>query len=44
MFIHFGAYAVSARGEWVKSTERLTTVQYQKYINEFNPVDFDARA
>ena len=44
MFIHFGAYAVPARGEWVKSTEKLTTVQYQKYINEFNPVDFDARA
>lgn len=44
MFIHFGAYAVPARGEWVKSNERLTTEQYQKYIDEFNPVDFDAKA
>lgn len=43
MFIHFGAYAVAARGEWVKSNERLTTEQYQKYVDAFNPVDFDAR-
>jgi alpha-L-fucosidase len=44
MFIHFGAYAVPGRGEWVKSNERLTTEQYQKYIDDFNPVDFDAKA
>ncbi|MCK9639968.1 MAG: alpha-L-fucosidase [Prolixibacteraceae bacterium] len=44
MFIHFGAYAVPARGEWVKSRERLTTEQYQKYIDDFNPIDFDAKA
>lgn len=44
MFIHFGAYAVPARGEWVKSTERLTTETYQKYVDEFNPKDFDAKA
>ena len=43
MFIHFGAYAVAARGEWVKSNEEITTESYQKYIDEFNPVDFDAR-
>ena len=43
MFIHFGAYAVPGRGEWVKSNERLTTEQYQKYVDAFNPVDFDAR-
>lgn len=44
MFIHFGAYAVPARGEWVKSNERLTTEQYKKYIDDFNPEDFDAKA
>lgn len=44
MFIHFGAYAVPARGEWVKSNERLTTSVYQKYVDEFNPVDFNAKA
>lgn len=43
MFIHFGAYAVAARGEWVKSNERLTTDQYQKYVDAFFPADFDAR-
>jgi len=43
MFIHFGAYAVPARGEWVKSDEKLTTAQYQKYVEAFNPVDFDAK-
>ena len=44
MFIHFGAYAVPARGEWVKSNEKLTTETYQKYVDEFNPKDFDAKA
>ncbi len=44
MFIHFGAYAVPARGEWVKSNERITTEAYQKYIDTFNPIDFDAKA
>jgi alpha-L-fucosidase len=43
MFIHFGAYAVPARGEWVKSNERMTTEKYQKYVDIFNPVDFDAK-
>ncbi len=44
MFIHWGAYAVPARGEWVKSTEKLNDVQYQKYIDAFHPAEFDARA
>lgn len=44
MFIHFGAYAVAGRGEWVKSIEKMTTEQYQKYIDAFNPIDFDAKA
>ena len=39
MFIHFGAYAVPGRGEWVKSNERLTTEQYQKYVDAFNPAN-----
>jgi len=43
MFIHFGAYAVPARGEWVKTYEHLTTEQYQRYVDAFNPVDFDAK-
>jgi len=43
MFIHFGAYAVPARGEWVKTVERMTNEEYQKYIDEFNPVDCDMK-
>jgi len=43
MFIHFGAYAVPARGEWVKSRERMTNEQYQQYVDVFYPDQFDAR-
>ncbi len=43
MFIHFGAYAVAGRGEWVKSNEKLTTEQYQQYVDAFFPADFDAK-
>lgn len=41
MFIHYGAYAVPARGEWVKSNERITTEQYQKYVDAFVPSNYN---
>ncbi|MCF1713702.1 alpha-L-fucosidase [Flavihumibacter sp. RY-1] len=44
MFIHFGAYAVPGRGEWVKSNERLTTEQYQPFVDAFKPTDYNPRA
>lgn len=44
MFIHFGAYAVPGRGEWVKSVEKIPDSTYQCYVDEFSPVDFDAPA
>lgn len=37
MFIHWGLYALPARGEWVKSIEHINNEQYQKYFNDFNP-------
>lgn len=37
MFIHWGLYALPARHEWVKNRERMTTEQYQKYFEYFNP-------
>ena len=37
MFIHWGLYALPARHEWVKNSERMTNEQYQKYFEEFNP-------
>src|SRR5699024_9373040 len=40
MFIHWGLYALAARHEWVKMRERMTTEQYQKYFEEFDPDHF----
>lgn len=37
MFIHFGLYAIPGRGEWVRSTEKLSIEDYQPYFDEFNP-------
>ena len=37
MFIHWGLYAQAARHEWVKNRERITTEEYQKYFEIFNP-------
>lgn len=41
MFIHWGLYAVPARGEWVRSHERISNEDYQKYFDEFDPVRYD---
>lgn len=41
MFIHWGLYSIPARGEWIKSIERITTEEYQKYFDEFDPVRYD---
>ncbi len=43
MFIHFGAYAVAADGEWVKSNEKMTTEQYQKYVDAFMPSNYNPK-
>lgn len=44
MFIHWGLYAIPARGEWVRSFERISVEDYQPYFDEFNPVDYDPKA
>jgi alpha-L-fucosidase len=41
---HWGLYSIPARGEWVRSAERLTIEQYQRYFDAFNPDRYDARA
>lgn len=41
MFIHWGLYAIPARGEWVRSYERIPREEYRKYFDEFNPADYD---
>ncbi|HTX89716.1 MAG TPA: alpha-L-fucosidase [Anaerolineales bacterium] len=44
MFIHWGLYAIPARGEWVRSVERISNEDYQKYFEGFNPDRYDPRA
>ncbi|HHX68406.1 MAG: alpha-L-fucosidase [Miniphocaeibacter sp.] len=44
MFIHWGLYAIPARGEWGRSYEELSNEDYQKYFDEFNPVDYNPKA
>ncbi|MFW5685934.1 MAG: alpha-L-fucosidase [Spirochaetota bacterium] len=41
MFIHFGLYAIPARGEWVRSMERSSVEEYHRYFDEFNPAELD---
>lgn len=43
MFIHWGLYAIPARGEWVRSTEQIPKEDYMKFFHEFDPVDYDPR-
>lgn len=44
MFIHWGLYAIPARGEWVRSYEEMPKEDYMKYFDEFNPTDYDPAA
>ena len=44
LFIHWGAYAVPARGEWVRSYERISVEGYQPYVDAFQPNRFDPEA
>lgn len=41
MFIHWGAYSVVGRGEWVRSAEKLTAEQYQVYVDQFVPREWN---
>lgn len=43
MFIHWGLYAIPARGEWVRSVEKISVEDYQVYFDEFDPVNYDPR-
>ncbi|MCF6223307.1 MAG: alpha-L-fucosidase [Flavobacteriaceae bacterium] len=37
MFIHWGAYSLAGRHEWVKRMEKMSNDEYQKYFDNFNP-------
>lgn len=43
MFIHWGLYAIPARGEWVRSVERIPGGAYDPYMMEFDPKHCDMR-
>ncbi|MBS4220434.1 alpha-L-fucosidase [Bacillus sp. FJAT-49711] len=43
MFIHWGLYAIPARGEWVRSVERISNEDYEEYFEEFNPSHYNPR-
>ncbi|GGG08145.1 alpha-L-fucosidase [Paenibacillus abyssi] len=43
MFVHWGLYAIPARGEWVRSVEQLSVEDYQPYFEQFNPDRYNPR-
>ena len=43
MFIHWGLYAIPARGEWVKQTESIPEQNYQPFFETFNPTEYNPR-
>ena len=43
MFIHWGLYAIPARGEWVRSQEQISNEDYWPFFEEFNPISYDPR-
>ncbi len=43
MFIHWGLYAIPARGEWVRNLEKYRDEDYRAYASEFNPMNYDPR-
>ncbi|HEY9077227.1 MAG TPA: alpha-L-fucosidase [Anaerolineaceae bacterium] len=43
MFIHWGIYAIPARGEWVKQQESIPEEDYQPFFDTFNPEQYNPR-
>lgn len=41
MFIHWGLYALPARHEWIRNYEKISTPDYQKYFELFDPDLFE---
>lgn len=44
MFIHWGLYAVPAQNEWYMSEAQVSPTEYEKYMEDFNPTDYNPRA
>lgn len=43
MFIHWGLYAIPARGEWLRSNEKMSKEQYDKFFDEFEAKEYDPK-
>ena len=41
MFIHWGLYSIPARGEWLRSTEKMGKEAYMKYFHAFTAEEFN---
>jgi alpha-L-fucosidase len=44
MFLHWGVYAIPARGEWVMWNEQIPVGEYAKLAEQFHPEHYDANA
>ncbi|WP_321474305.1 alpha-L-fucosidase [uncultured Paludibaculum sp.] len=44
MFIHWGAYSVIGRHEWIRTMAQIPQAEYDVYAKQFNPVNFNADA
>ncbi len=44
IFIHWGAYSVIGRHEWIRNMAQIPQAQYDVYARQFNPVKFNADA
>ena len=43
LFVHYGLYSLSGKGEWVKRHHDVPMEDYRKLIDRFTAEDFDAR-
>lgn len=43
LFLHWGIYAVHAKGEWYASIAKLPPERYASYFEAFDPADYDPR-
>jgi alpha-L-fucosidase len=43
MFIHWGLYAIPARGEWVRNRECMPHEEYLRYFDEFSAEEYNPR-
>ena len=43
MFIHWGLYSIPARGEWLRSNERIPSEEYDMFMDEFTAEHYDPR-